>query len=137
MQSPLSILQDPTIIGRMSAVGGLGKFVRDRREALGKTGRDFAEQLDIEPSMLSRLETGAMKTFPEPELVRRLAELLEVSTIDLLLASGYLRESDLTTDDGPIVREFTGLLRRIEWTDARERMARYILRDYADYVPDP
>lgn len=119
----------------MSAVSGLGKLVRDRRIALGKTGRDFAHELDIEPSMLSRLETGTMKTFPEPEMIGRLADLLETQPVELLIAAGYITEADLTTDDTPVVRELTGLLRRIAWTPDRLRFVRTALLDLAAHTP--
>lgn len=74
----------------MSAVSGLGQFVRERRASLGKTGKDFADAIGIDPGTLSRLETGVAKTFPEPWLIRALARELNVSPVSLLMAAGYL-----------------------------------------------
>ena len=71
-----------------------GQFVRTRRVYRHQTSRELAMQLDIDASTLSRLETGAMKTLPEPALLRRLADALLVTVPDLLEAAGYLTEAD-------------------------------------------
>ncbi len=47
----------------------------------GLTQRDLAEQVGLQESDLSRIETG--RTTPSPELKRRIAEVLDKSVIKL------------------------------------------------------
>jgi transcriptional regulator with XRE-family HTH domain len=68
----------------------LGEFVRTRREQLGyKVARNFARDIGIDPSTLSRLERGELKTLPDVETINRLALHLEVPVIELIGAAGY------------------------------------------------
>jgi transcriptional regulator with XRE-family HTH domain len=81
----------------VEAQNGLGEFIRERRESLGITGRLLATSAQIDPTQLSRIETGRMKTLPEPELLRKLTHALRCSMADLLEAAGYLDSSDRQT----------------------------------------
>lgn len=133
MQPSLSILQRATIINAMSAVSSLGQFVRERRSARGITARDLAMTVGIEPSMLSRLETGTMKTFPEPWLIHAISRELQIAPDMMMEAAGYLESSP--AGDPEHIRELMGLLRRIDWTPERLRFVQNVLRDLAGREP--
>lgn len=81
----------------MSRHAGLGRYIKSKRESLGLTARSLAASVEIDPPVLSRLETGVMKSLPEPELLDRLASALNVTVSDLLEAAGYLDSSDRQT----------------------------------------
>ncbi|MCA9163671.1 MAG: helix-turn-helix domain-containing protein [Planctomycetales bacterium] len=88
----LSILQSERIIGVMEERISLGSYIRSRREALGMTARALAANADIEPPLLSRIETGVMKTLPEPAILKRIARALGVGVETLTAAAGYVNE---------------------------------------------
>jgi transcriptional regulator with XRE-family HTH domain len=87
-------IEKPHDHGGMNNMSTLGKFIRDRRVYRHQMSRDLAAAVGIDAATLSRLETGGMKTLPDPALLRRLAEALGVTVPDLLEAAGYLTESD-------------------------------------------
>jgi transcriptional regulator with XRE-family HTH domain len=115
----------------------LGDLIRERRELLGLTGRSLAASAEMDATMLSRIETGRMKALPEPELLRTLSFALGCSMTDFLEAAGYLDHTDLATDDTPVVRELTGLLRQITWNEERLQFVRVVLTDLARRTPSP
>jgi len=69
----------------------LGKFIRVRRTELGVSLRVAAQQMEIDPAYLSRVEAG--KVPPSEHLLRKLAGFLSVSEDELLLLAGRLPES--------------------------------------------
>jgi transcriptional regulator with XRE-family HTH domain len=60
----------------MNEMNRFGQFVRQRREQLGIISRVLAAQLDLDPSTLSRLETGTMKTLPtESDMAKMVTDI--------------------------------------------------------------
>lgn len=76
----------------------LGAFVRRTREDKGWT-LDYMGRLIGRPqTWVSNLEVGRKKNLPEPEELRALARVLDVSVDDMLTAAGYLKASDRQRD---------------------------------------
>lgn len=105
----------------------LGAYVRARRETLGISGRMLSAALGIEPTMLSRIETGAMKTLPEPELLRNIAAALSVPMSALLEAAGYGDPAAHETPPDPLIEEFVMLMNQIEWDAKSAHFVRSVL----------
>jgi transcriptional regulator with XRE-family HTH domain len=68
----------------------LGRYVQARRSALGLRAEEVGAAVGKSQSWISRLETGAQKTFPEPEEIAGLAAVLQITPRELLEAAGYL-----------------------------------------------
>lgn len=68
----------------------LGRFIRNRRTAIGLSLRSAARRLDVDPAHLSRVE--AEKTAASASLIHRLADLLACEEDVLLLLAGRLPE---------------------------------------------
>ncbi len=63
----------------------LGDLIREARTPKGSL-RDFAKKLDITPSYLSDIEND--RRIPAEEVLRRIAELLELDFDDLMAKAG-------------------------------------------------
>lgn len=57
--------------------------IKDIRLAKGITQKTLAEKLDVTPNAISQWENG--KRNPSLEIVRRLAEILQCTTDDILI----------------------------------------------------
>jgi len=66
---------------------GLGRFVRERRQAAGLSQRQLALAASVSVSNISRLESGFHPT-PSLELLKRVAEVLHVEMAELLSYRG-------------------------------------------------
>jgi transcriptional regulator with XRE-family HTH domain len=76
----------------------LGDYVRTRRVNLGLTQETVRSAIGVtERSYVSRLEHGDIK-LPGPEIRAKLADVLQVRTIDLLAAAGEIRPDELRAD---------------------------------------
>lgn len=71
----------------MDAPSTLGEYLRQARERAGISQRQLAGRVGIHNSYLARLEAGENDN-PSPELLQRLAEVLEISSTDLLAFIG-------------------------------------------------
>lgn len=78
----------------------LGNYVRQRREAMGKTLTALAADADLSKSELSALERGRIN-LPGADKRRRLAAALGVSHVDLLVAAGELNTDEVTASPVP------------------------------------
>lgn len=106
--------------------------MRDRRRALGiRTQQQLADQVGVDRTHIAKIESGAI-VLPQPELRRRLADVLGVSERDFLVAAGVLAEEpttyraddasdeyrlrhlmlDLSSEDRSLLVEFAALLQR-------------------------
>ncbi len=63
----------------------LGAYIRQRRQELGLTQREFAQRLFVTESAVSKWERGL--SYPDITLVREICAVLEVSEHELLTAS--------------------------------------------------
>lgn len=67
----------------------LGDLIREARTPKGSL-RDFAKKLDITPSYLSDIEND--RRIPAEEVLRRIAELLELNFDELMAKAGRFGE---------------------------------------------
>lgn len=65
-------------------MGALGERLRARRVELGIGVRELARRVDLSPTYLSRLMTGAEESPPSEASLLRLAEALDLPIDDLL-----------------------------------------------------
>lgn len=91
------------MVGMMTRTS-LGRYVSERRAARNLRAEDVGARVGKSQSWVSRLETGMQKTFPEPEEIAALADVLQVSPRELLEAAGYLSPDD--RDDAANVNPF-------------------------------
>jgi transcriptional regulator with XRE-family HTH domain len=71
----------------MAEPATLGEYLRVAREQAGISQRQLANRVGIHNSYLARLESGE-NTSPAAELLQRIADVLEVSSTDLLAFIG-------------------------------------------------
>jgi transcriptional regulator with XRE-family HTH domain len=74
--------------------GALGGYLRAQRTAARLSIRNLAERVGVSYGYLSRLESGQYLR-PSPDILYRLAEVLEIDGNDLLARTGYAVSSDL------------------------------------------
>src|SRR5579859_528702 len=72
---------------KVDAPSTLGEYLRQAREQAGISQRQLASRVGVHNSYLARLESGENDN-PSPELLQRFAEVLEVSSTDLLAFIG-------------------------------------------------
>lgn len=78
-----------------------GKYIREKRIALGLTQKELAEKLNCTDKAISRWETG--KGFPEPSLLEPLATTLNVTVNELVLGEDIATEHYTEKTDKVIV----------------------------------
>ena len=66
---------------------GLGRFVRERRQAAGLSQRQLAAAANVSTANISRMESGFHPT-PTLELLKRVAEVLDIDMAELLSYRG-------------------------------------------------
>ena len=69
----------------------IGRFIAERRKALGLTQRQMAEQLSVSDKAVSKWETG--RGLPEVSLMPSLCAALGI-TVNDLLSGEYVSERD-------------------------------------------
>lgn len=72
----------------------IGRMIQRRRKELGLEAGDLAEAIGMSKSAVQSIESGRTKSL-SPGVVRALAETLEISRLDLVIALGYLDPSDV------------------------------------------
>ena len=76
----------------------LGALIATARERSGLKGYELARRLGKQPSYVSRLEGGGMKTLPPPEELHRIGQAIGLSVDEMLRAAGYDVGGDETAD---------------------------------------
>ncbi len=71
----------------MEAPSTLGEYLRAERERVGMSQRQLANRVGIHNSYMARLENGETAN-PAADLLQRIADVLEVSSTDLLAFIG-------------------------------------------------
>jgi len=74
----------------------IGRRIRDRRQELGMSKRELGRLAGIENSTIVRLEQGAFAN-PQPDTLRRIAEVLELPLADLYALADYVVPAELPT----------------------------------------
>ena len=72
----------------------LGRRLRTRREELGLSKRQLAEQVDMNDATIVRLEQGLFAA-PRPDKLSRIAEVLGLSLADVFAFAEYVVPGDL------------------------------------------
>jgi HTH-type transcriptional regulator, competence development regulator len=111
----------------------LGELIRERREALRRTGPEFslrkvAERVGVEPSYLSRVERD-LGSPPSQETLRKLAAELELDADVVLAMAGKVSE-DLQSIIRRRPRLFAELLR--EMRDLPDHAVLRLVREVRD-----
>ena len=72
----------------------LGRLLRARREELGLSSRQLAEQAAMDDATIVRIEQGAFAA-PRPDKLSRIAEALGLSLADVFALADYAVPDDL------------------------------------------
>lgn len=75
-------------------MANFGEHIKARREQLGLRQDEIAFRVGKAQSWYSRLEKGELVNLPEPETLRELGCVLELSMPELLEVAGYLSPDD-------------------------------------------
>lgn len=89
-----TVLSIPALMRDHPGMSNLGCYIRKHREALNLRQEAVADEIGRNQSWYSRLENGDLRSMPEPETLRALADVLKVLPADLLQAAGYLTRED-------------------------------------------
>jgi transcriptional regulator with XRE-family HTH domain len=103
----------------------LGRLIRDRRNDLGLSVRQLAEQAEMNFATLSRIEQGRFAA-PGPDKLARIAQALGISTADLFALADYTGAGDLPSFQPYLRSKHRGLPAAAieELNNAFERIAR-------------
>ena len=116
----------------------IGPLIRTYREKRGAVWTlEYVSRLLGRPSgWLSNLETGKTKNLPEAEELRKIADLLDIPMTDMMIAAGYLSESDFASppEDEMPVRDYVAKVRKIDWDygEGRRGVFESILQTFLD-----
>lgn len=109
---------DVNILRNMT--NNVGPLIRKYREAKGPAWTlDHVTRMLGRPSgWLSNLEIKKTKNLPEPEELRKIAEILDIPMTEMMIASGYLREEDLDAppEDAEPIKSLLVAMRRVDWS---------------------
>ncbi len=114
-----------------AAENAFGKLLETYRNARGWTKAQLAERAKLDPSAISRLESG--QRFPERQTVALLADALALSPLDrerLYAAAGYRSEAW----DDPLVAELVEVLTDPDLPEHIKSEVRTIVRVALRYV---
>lgn len=76
----------------------LGSLVKGQRERLGMTQVTLAAQSGVSQNVISRIETGAYKETPPPEVLAGLSDALGIPESEMLASMGYRIEDPSEPD---------------------------------------
>lgn len=98
-----------------TAMASFGRYIKSRRESLGLTQEDVADDLGLSQGYVSRLELGMAQSIPARPTLRRLARSLRVEMCDLIAAAGYIDRdpapAEVELEDDEAI--FTSLMRGV------------------------
>lgn len=86
----------------------LGRLIRERREALGLSKRQLAEQTDMNNATIVRIEQGTIAV-PHPDKLSRLADVLGLSLADVYSLADYAVPSELPSFQPYLRSKYRGL----------------------------
>lgn len=73
----------------------LGDLIKEVRKKSGLTTTQLAEMVEVSQGYISHLENERKKN-PSPDVLARIAKVLDIPYIDLMVKAGYLTGSDLS-----------------------------------------
>lgn len=104
----------------MNEMKKFGQLLKDGRARKGITADALASAAGIGPSVLSEIETGKRASAPDASWVRSFSEALDIPRAKMLVALGYLDESDLgDCGDTPAVAAARDILGSRNYTDSQ------------------
>lgn len=84
----------------------LGGLIKETRKNKGLTTTELAKRIDVTQGYISHLENHRKKQ-PSHEILKKLADTLDIDFLDIMLAAGYITEQDMTsTPEEDILFEF-------------------------------
>lgn len=120
------------LVEREMGLKELGEYLRDVRLARGWTQTYAARAAEIEQSQLSRIERATGTSFPDPDVIERLAKLYDVNPNYLMRIAGYAwDDSDVAQDDDDDALVYTMLERHRGLTPYQKQIIRMALEDAA------
>ncbi len=87
----------------------MGRFIMDKRKALGLTQTQLSEKLNVSFQAISKWENGV--TFPNIEIIKDLAAVLEV-TVDEILAGSEKEENGLSYSKAGVDIAYTDSIKK-------------------------
>ena len=87
----------------------MGRFIVEKRKALGLTQTQLSEKLNVSFQAISKWENGV--TFPNIEILKDLASVLEV-TVDEILAGSEKEENGLSYSKAGIDIAYTDSIKK-------------------------
>ena len=78
-----------------------------------KSYTELAEQADVDRSYLSMIINGKRPNPPSPEIIERIARVLESDYNEMMRAAGYIKVYDRPTDDKINTSEKVKILKQI------------------------
>lgn len=114
-------------MSRTPTVGGL---VRGRRQSVGiRTQQQLADLVGVDRSHIAKIENGTI-ALPQPDLRRRLGDVLGLSEKDFLVAAGFLAEdpTEYATSETPDEQRLRTVMRDLPPED------RTLLVEFADLL---
>ncbi|TBV89160.1 XRE family transcriptional regulator [Lysinibacillus sp. OL1] len=80
---------------RRNNVNTLGDLIKEVRKKSGLTTTQLAEMVEVSQGYISHLENERKKN-PSPDVLARIAKVLDIPYIDLMVKAGYLTGNDLS-----------------------------------------
>lgn len=75
-------------------MSSLGEKIKEARKNKGLTTTQLAEMIDVSQGYISHLENNRKKN-PSPEILQKIANVLEIPQTDLMIKAGYIDSDDL------------------------------------------
>lgn len=105
----------------------LGRWVRQRREAIGLTQEQVWDRMEIErasANWMSKLESGRVKSLPDTDYLVGLAQALRTTVTDVLRGAGVLPiDVEETSEQAPGSQTIHALVDMIDWTVSPDNRA--------------
>lgn len=102
---------------------GFPGWLQERLEERDWLAVELAEKIGVNSGVISNYMTGARA--PEPKMLQRIADVLNVSDEEIFVAAGYLRE--MTLSDDPRRMELVRRLQAVELTPERYDLLNMLL----------
>ena len=99
----------------MAKRSAVGELIWERRVALGiRSQQRLADLVGVDRSHIAKIESGVI-ALPQPDLRRRLGEVLGLREMDFLMAAGWVQEEPTAyeTTSGPDEHRLRSIIRSL------------------------
>lgn len=90
----------------------IGEFIREKRKEKKLTLKQLANEIELSYTYLSQIELGDRNA--SPEILEKIAKVLDVPHFDLMKKAGYIHEKEGLEK---VVSDYCGLLKKIDNLD--------------------